>query len=292
MHNVAVGEFAMSRSMSVKPPPGRIELLVTDVDGTLCTPGTASVPEEVLEALREWVGSGRRLVFATGKRIESLEPLYAAVGAGGLAITCNGAMVYDTRSGNLLSSHFIRDMDYEDVVADIENQEWLAAAAYTATNIACLEGSITRSLLTAIGERRLITVSSLTEVSSEPIAKVLLASPDPCELAEFRRFFAARYASRLTVTFTSHTFVELMDLSVSKGKALEKMLSDLHISRNSVACIGDNDNDLSMMNVSGVKVAVANATPAVLSAADTVVPSAAAGGAAEAIRWILSGGTP
>lgn len=82
---------------------------------------------------------------------------------------------------------------------------------------------------------------------------------------------------------SSDAFIEFMPSGVTKGTAVQELAASLGLTQKEIACIGDNDNDLSMFDVSGLRVAVANASPRVLAAADVVVSTAADGGAAEAI---------
>ena len=57
---------------------------------------------------------------------------------------------------------------------------------------------------------------------------------------------------------------------------------------NAVMAIGDSDNDLTMLQMAGLGVAMANAAPHVRAAADAVTLDNASDGVAEAIkRYIL-----
>jgi len=51
--------------------------------------------------------------------------------------------------------------------------------------------------------------------------------------------------------------------------------------------IGDQDNDLTMFEVAGLAVAMANAPPAVRAAADVIAPSNDEGGVAWALRELV-----
>ena len=82
-----------------------------------------------------------------------------------------------------------------------------------------------------------------------------------------------------------------MSLNASKGKALLKLAKSIGIMRKNIACIGDSDNDLSMFEIAGLSIAVANATQSVLQAADVVVPPASECGVVKAVNNLILGET-
>jgi hypothetical protein len=71
---------------------------------------------------------------------------------------------------------------------------------------------------------------------------------------------------------------------------LLKLAESIGIAREDIVCLGDSDNDLSMFEVAGLSVAVANASSSVLEAADVVVPSASECGVVKVIDDLILGG--
>ena len=83
--------------------------------------------------------------------------------------------------------------------------------------------------------------------------------------------------------------VEINHKGVHKGYALEKLAKHLGFDMDAVMAIGDSDNDLAMLRMAGLGVAMANAEPHIRAAADAVT---ADNGVADAIgRYILEGRT-
>jgi HAD superfamily hydrolase (TIGR01484 family) len=70
--------------------------LVTDYDGTLATDGRVDPP--TLEAIRRLRGSGRRVVLATGRRLDDLLSVFPEVDAFDYLVLENGAVLYDPRT--------------------------------------------------------------------------------------------------------------------------------------------------------------------------------------------------
>ena len=83
--------------------------------------------------------------------------------------------------------------------------------------------------------------------------------------------------------------LEISDKSVSKGIALVQLANYLNIPVNHVLSIGDNVNDISMLETAGVGVAMQNSLPQVISRADLLAPSNDEGGLASVIDHLLDG---
>ena len=75
---------------------------------------------------------------------------------------------------------------------------------------------------------------------------------------------------------------------INKSVGLKWLAETLGIARDGVMAVGDNDNDVEMLEWAGWGVAMGNSSPAALSAADTQVPGVAEDGAAVALeRYVL-----
>jgi HAD superfamily hydrolase (TIGR01484 family) len=63
----------------------------------------------------------------------------------------------------------------------------------------------------------------------------------------------------LALSIAGRDIFEMIDMSVSKGNALEQLTAHLKIPMNEVMAIGDNYNDVSMLERVGISVAIGNA---------------------------------
>ena len=94
------------------------------------------------------------------------------------------------------------------------------------------------------------------------------------------------------VTRYSDKAIELVQAKVSKGESLKTILSILGIKPESVLAIGDHQNDIEMLQVAGVGVAVANAIEPVKQIADYVCTLPAYEGVLEAVdKYCFSQGS-
>lgn len=82
--------------------------------------------------------------------------------------------------------------------------------------------------------------------------------------------------------------LEVVPTGWNKARALRHLLSHMELPREALMAVGDGGNDLSMVDLAGVGVAMGNAVLAVKDAASVVVAGNDEGGVAEAIeRFIL-----
>lgn len=97
-------------------------------------------------------------------------------------------------------------------------------------------------------------------------------------------FFRERFARQLNATRSYPLFTELTRENVSKGRALTQLCARLMIDPAEVAAIGDNLNDLDMIQFAGFGVAMGNGSAPVKAAAAFVAPTQAEDGVAVAIE--------
>lgn len=67
-------------------------------------------------------------------------------------------------------------------------------------------------------------------------------------------------------------YAEIFSSETSKGRALTHLAQSLGIAKSEIACIGDGENDLSMFEASGMKLAMGNAVEMLKKEADYILP--------------------
>ena len=261
-------------------------LLAVDIDGMLKVPGE-SISSVVFKSLKACIEKGVLVVPATGKKLSSIESICSDLGLKGEVITCNGSLVFRFPEKELLSCSFLDSASADVILADLAEDQRVSLAVFTVEDIVSTEGSYASEVLARIGEPTTLVVPRLAEISPHQIAKVLAAVKPDESIARVYGQYHSRYYSLCSITITSDAFVEFMAPGVSKGKALATICDARRINRSRIIALGDSDNDLSMFDVAGLSVAVANCTEKVAEAADLIVASAAENGVAAAVRQLI-----
>jgi hypothetical protein len=135
-------------------------------------------------------------------------------------------------------------------------------------------------------------VAPIREWIGQDITKILLVGED-APLSNLADQLNRRFASDVQLVQTENTLIQVMHPQVSKAVALSLVCERLGVGRDETMAIGDNANDVGMLRWARVGVAVGNAVPAALAAADYVTATNDADGAAHAVqRIILDGHLP
>lgn len=267
----------------------RYRLLVTDVDGTLL-PADRQVPPAVRDAVRAVQARGVRVCLATGRMWNSVRPYLEAVGADSPVVLYNGAVVYDFDRGRVLQRH---TLDPEALRAALEViQEFRDVRPHLFTDDRVYvdrQDEQSRAYLERDGIRAEEVGDLLKHLPPDPV-KVLVVG-EPARLVELDQELGRR-AGRVRRVFSERNFLEILPEGVSKGTALQTVCAHLGIPADQVVAVGDNPNDLEMLDAAGVGVAVSGGHPAVRAAADYVTRSGPGQAIVEVVeRFFLDGET-
>lgn len=107
----------------------------------------------------------------------------------------------------------------------------------------------------------------------QQVIKILLAKADA--IAEFQAYEAAcapLFVNKVCVSYSSNRYMEINPLSVHKGTGLQALANYLNIPIEQTIGVGDNYNDMGLMQDAGLSIAVANAITEIKQAADVVLP--------------------
>lgn len=119
------------------------------------------------------------------------------------------------------------------------------------------------------------------QYSQERFSEIALYRTLPTELVKdvLKDFDVEVYDSKFALHIT--------DPLVNKGSSLEKVASDLGINTKNIMAVGDSENDIELLEVAGMKVAVANADQKLKKIADHVTTKPYGDGVAEALELLV-----
>jgi Cof subfamily protein (haloacid dehalogenase superfamily) len=272
------------------------DLVVMDLDGTLIDQNRAEVPSaEVVDAVAAVQARGIPVTVATGRILHYVRDFVRPMRLAGPGVTTQGAVIGDVQTGQILEEYPLPDDDAR-AIAEWADQSHRAGALYFNddggyTHI-CQNFELGDKELFdhVIGRHREI-VGPLTHMlhgpfSRAPVKFMLISNADqePCIVEQLQ----ARFGARLTVTRTHPWLVEMTQRGVDKGSGLRRLCHILAIEPQRVFAIGDNDNDIPLLQAAGFGVGMENGTPGLKAVADWVAPPVGEEGAAAALRkWVL-----
>ncbi len=247
---------------------GSIRLLATDIDGTLLNP-QFQVSEGDLTALRRAHAAGIEIVLVTGRRHSFALPIAQQLGFDLWLISSNGAV---TRS--LGGETFHRDM------MPVETCRQLCGAmqAFRGNTVLTFDketkGAIVLERMDELGAsiRRWLEKNMEFIEFVVPIEKALVTEPVQamfCGTMErmnhaLQALKRAGMDGKVTVLRTEYpardlSMIDVLNAGCSKGHALERWAAYRGYRREEVMAVGDNHNDVEMLEFAGHPVIMGNA---------------------------------
>lgn len=265
-----------------------IRAVVLDIDGTLLGADKTMHPRTAA-AVTTAAQRGISCALASGRMTACMEPLYDTLRIDGPVMSYNGAMVRASRhDGRRMLLHRPLDPAVLDLLIDFARERTLQLNIYIDDVLYAQDEPWCAPFRQIYMERTGATyrLGDLCRFRGASSSKAILIVP-PDVRERLHAYFAARLDGRAALIRTDPEYLEFVAPGVSKGTALGALASALGVDVESIAAVGDGDNDIDMLRRVGLGVAVANAKPAVKEAADRVTLATSCQGAvAEAIAMV------
>jgi Cof subfamily protein (haloacid dehalogenase superfamily) len=251
-----------------------IRLLAVDLDGTLL-PSTKQLSNRTREAVRRASAAGVRVLIATGKTFNLAARYAEALSLTGPVIALDGAYVRDWPGGPVRTDVRVSRDRLAGMLRALDGLPLLPFLADSRDRLILHRGlgPYTR-FLSAYSARLDMSADPLADTEGDPWFCGLLGSPEAVRSGRGR---LAPYRGDGVAVMTADFFVPELGMLLlrsreTKGAALARVAADLGIPLAGTAAVGDWTNDLEMLDVAGLAVAMPGSDPAVISAADLVLP--------------------
>ena len=266
-----------------KPP----RLFATDLDGTLVR-SDQSISGRTRAALARVEQAGAVLVLVTGRPPRWMAPVVEATGHRGLAVCANGALVYDLHTERVVRSHLLDAGAAAAVVEALRRDVPGISFAVERGPVDGVPGGFGREQIYRprwdVGD---VEVAPVEQLCAGGAVKLLARQE---QMGSDELLAAARQSLGALAECTHSSTGGLLEISaagISKASGLASLADERGIDAADVVAFGDMPNDLPMLAWAGHAVAVANAHPEVLAAADEVTASNDDDGVALVIERLL-----
>lgn len=244
-----------------------MKAIITDLDRTLLH-SDKSLSEYTVSVFRRCHAKGILVMAATARPMRSVSAFQEQIGFDAIT-TMNGAIVYlpdrvmefgiSRESGRSIMERLLR---YPDVLLSIETSKGFYASR-------------------DIPEWRPIVYSGFPELPEDIILYKILASSTQQPLYDGIR---ADLPADVYHTIANRELIQIMSREATKWNGIRHMLAHYGISPESAVYFGDDEDDIEPIRHCGLGVAVANAIPQVLAAADEITACNDADGVARYIE--------
>lgn len=242
-------------SANETPIHNQIELVVADMDGTLLNDEHKITPRTI-KAVQALVKQGTEFILATGRHYEDVYLMAQQLGVDACLITSNGARVHDHRGRVLYENHM--PVNLVERVLQISRGFELHRNLYQ-QDLWLVEEPHEALLAMHDQSGFRYSMTDFAELDLSHIDKIYFTAKHE-KLVPLERVLSERFSRQLNITFTSPEYLEVMNLGVSKGQALQKLLKIKGKSAEQTVAFGDGMNDLDMLKLVGYGVVMDNAS--------------------------------
>ncbi|MEM6110167.1 HAD family hydrolase [Mycobacterium sp. 050272] len=254
-------------------PTSRPALIACDVDGTLFDDDETITPR-TRAAVRAAVAAGAKFIVATGRPPRWIRPIVDELGFAPMAVCANGAVIYDPATDHVVSTRTL-PVDTLAELAELATRVIPGAGLAVERIGHSAHDTATPQFVSSPGYEHAWLNPDNTEVSIEdllsaPAIKLLIRKAG-ARSADMAAELAKHVGVEGDITYsTNNGLVEVVPLGISKATGIEEIARPLEIVSDEVVAFGDMPNDLPMLRWAGHGVAMGNAHPDVLAAANEI----------------------
>lgn len=291
---------AMALPANSDTPASRVRLLAIDIDGTLVN-SRDELTAATRRALRRASAAGIKIVLATGRRYSRALPLVEPLGLDVPLVTASGALIkHPLDHRTLFQAAFEGSLlcDALEIVERAGFEPVLYADSYAegfdfyCERLVGVRPELADYLAQNAGCHRLWP--RLTACPPEGVFAGFAMGSRQEMLALHhqlqRRLPDALYTHVLRSPRYAGYMCEIAPWGVTKWSGIRQLAAEWAIAPEEICAVGDDVNDIPMIEGAGIGVAMGNALPEVKAAADWVAPTHDEDGLAAVVDWLLAGG--
>ncbi len=272
-----------------------IKLLVLDIDGTIS--GSANqVNMPVKQAVKVAQAQGVKVAIATGRMYKSALRFHEDIGADCPLISYQGAYIKDPQTQKLVG-HWPVEVPLALALiakfAQLEFSDRLSVHLYMDDCLYMKEVTAASLIYAERSGVEPMPVGDLTEFikanSHNPPTKILALTDNPAQINQMFETLSKQFTTQeLYLTKSQATFFEATNPVANKGTAVKYLAEQvLGLDATQVMTIGDNFNDVEMIQYAGVGVAMGNAPLGLQALANWVAPDVENDGVVAAIEQFI-----
>lgn len=249
-------------------------IIALDLDGTLLTSERAITPQ-ALDILNRLQQEGCKVVVSTGRPVFGSARIANQLllnEYGGYVMAYNGGVVQNWQTKEIIYSNTL----LSEAIAEsyrFAKADGLAIICYH-DNFLVSEDDMNPYMERTLKRNGLIfrKVEDFLAEATYPISKCMIIG-EPVALHQLEERILSSRPTTFTVYRSEPFFLEVVPPHINKAEGLKVLLHHLSVSANQLIAFGDNYNDIPMIRLAGLGVAMGNAPQEVKDAANLVAPT-------------------
>ncbi len=277
----------------------KIKLIALDLDGTVLN-SCGYISDKTLTAIKMAIEKGVQVVLATGRSVGLICDEIKSIEKITYAISSNGAAVVNLRKNEIVFSNFItidilkkiiEIIKYYPIVVEfysngnayIDEEVFINPVKYGLSekflNLMSDNHNLIKNIFSTVEDRSECKWIKCVEKINIPFLK------DDMKNEVYNSLLSIN--DKVKITSSVEDNLEINIHSANKGAGLEKLSELIGIDLKEIAAIGDNNNDIEMLQMAGIGIAMGNANEDIKSKANFITLDNDKDGAAVAILKIL-----
>ncbi len=255
------------------------KIIATDLDGTLLSSRQTVSPENE-RAIEELTKRGIHFVPCSGRSYSQMPEVVKSNPHARYYIFSGGSVIFDKESGKRFGEFIPKEKalslcklfkKYDtNIIANRLGSSFIEKGKHTKEAFSHYREDESFFNITKFGTYEHEDIEAMCRENDDiEMFCVLFANDEERELC--RR--EIEEIGGLRIVSSTKNNLEIISASAGKGNAITKLSHMLSFTEENVICIGDSINDLSMIEVAGLGLAVENAMPELKARADRVIVS-------------------
>ena len=262
------------------------KLIAFDVDGTLYN-SNKQISKDTKMAILDAIDKGKEVVISSGRCLKELEPILNEMSQIRYCIMTSGAIVYDCKEKKEIYSCKL-DIKYVQKVLEVSQDLDTMVQIMMETSIFEKEKG---KRMVDYGMAVYQSMFDEIAIFVEDIYEYYNQNPFCVDKINiYHRNEKDREISYsklkdlpMSLKYSEQTSIECSNISVNKGIGLKKLCDYLDIDIKDTIAVGDGDNDMDMLKIAGLSIAMGNANENIKSICDVIVSDNDHDGCEEAI---------
>lgn len=246
-----------------------IKMVVTDIDGTIYLP-ELGITDNVRACIRNLTDNGIKVAIATGRTYSSAKNIADKIGIKCPLICYQGGTV-NSYDGEILDVKYLDPVPAREIIADFRKRN-IHLNVYI--NDKLFVENDDQYIKDYIGDKGIdyFKVDSFDNLDFSKLNKLLAIKYDAEFIDSLIEELRQKYPD-LYIVKSFDYFCEIAHKQATKGNAIKFLCEKFGISTDEVLAIGDQNNDIEMIETAGVGVAMANGTDQIKSCCNYVTDS-------------------
>lgn len=265
-----------------------IKLIAIDLDDTLLNEKKEISSENKL-ALKKAAQNNIKIVIASGRPFFRVYPILELIelnSEDNYVISYNGGYISNCTNTKIIKRELLTKEDIAEITNEIEKYH-LDYTIYVDDDIYTL--GISSQIKDKLVFRGIsFKIINKDDIKKLPYANKIIIADKEEKIKKVVEDIKMHMSSRYNVVKSAQNFLEFLPLRANKGIALKELMNFLKIDKTDVAAIGDEENDLSMMECANYKIAMGNANPILKKQATFITLDQNHSGVAAAIKHLLT----